>query len=242
MRGPMHRLMTEKRSLGPFLAAAVISCAIPSAVLAADVCQSLWQARNAIFANKGYCFESADAQAVFGKGCFPPFGKLTPAEEADVQRIKDVEAHQNCPASPARAAGSLVDATGASALVLPKYVVQLTLSPAAASKLSSSGETVRVSASYYGTAAPGVPVEGDGEVGLANEVVDLPNGTTAINLGGISIAENDIRKTREGRPLLLINVYSSRKVFADNLLDCGIYQGDAAQAGQVEITCKLIGE
>jgi hypothetical protein len=115
-------------------------------------------------------------------------------------------------------------------------------SAAFASKLLSSGETVRVSASYYGTAMPGVPAGDDGEVGLANETVDLPNGTTAVNLGGISIAENDIRKTREGRPLLLINVYTSRKVFADNLLDCGIYQGDAALAGQVEINCKLIGE
>ncbi len=87
MRVPMRRLMTKKRSLGMVLAASIILCATPSAVFAAEVCQSLWQARNAIFASKGYCFESADAQAVFGKGCFPPFGKLTPAEEADVQRI-----------------------------------------------------------------------------------------------------------------------------------------------------------
>lgn len=239
---PMHRLMTDKSGLGILVAVGIISCAPISEARAADVCQNLWQARNAIFANRGYCFESADAQAAFGKGCFPPFGKLTPAEEADVQRIKDVEAHQNCPAAPAHPAGSLVNATGSAALVLPKYVVQLALSPAAASKLSSSGETVRVSASYYGTAVPGVPAGDDGEVGLANETVDLPSGTTAVNLGGISIAESDIRKTREGRPLLLINVYTSRKVFADNLLNCGIYQGDAALAGQVEINCKLIGE
>ncbi len=146
------------------------------------------------------------------------------------------------PASPEHAAGLLPDASGAGVLVLPKYVVQLTLSPAAASKLSSSGETVRVSASYYGTAVSGVPVEGDGEIGLANEVVDLPNGATAVNLGGISIAESDIRKTKEAGPSLLINVYTSRKVIADNLLDCGIYEGDAARAGQADIACKLIGE
>jgi YARHG domain len=238
---PMRRLMTKKRTLALLAAAGIIACAATSGVLAADVCQSLWQARNAIFANKGYCFEGADAQAVFGKGCFPPYGKLSPAEEADVRRIKDVEADQNCPATPSHTAGSL-DPTGGGVLAVPRYIVQLSLSPAAASKLSASGETVRVSASYYGTAAPGVPTGDDGEIGLANETVDLPNGTTAANLGGISIAQSDVRKTREGRPLLLINVYTSRKVFADNLLDCGIYQGDAAQAGQVEINCKLIGE
>lgn len=209
---------------------------------AADVCEALWRARNAIFANKGYCFESSEGQAAFGKGCFPPFGKLTPMEEADVQRIKDVEAHQRCAAVPTPAAAQTGSQGRSGARIVPKYVVQLTLSPAAANKLSSSGETVRISASYYGTAAPGTASGDDGEVGLANETIDLPNGTRAVNLGGIAIPESDIRKTAEGRPLLLINVYSSRKVFQDNLLDCGIYQGDAAMAGQVEISCKLIGE
>jgi hypothetical protein len=209
---------------------------------AADVCEALWRARNGIFANSGYCFASAEALAVFGKGCFAPYGKLSPADEADVQRIKDIETHQNCPAVPAGVAGPTAPPRQEGGRVVPKYVVQLTLSRAAANKLSASGETVRVAASYYGSAASGVAAGDDGEIGLANETIDLPNGTTAVNMGGISIAERDIRKTAEGKPMLLINVYTSRKVFQDNLLDCGIYQGDAALAGQVEINCKLIGE
>jgi hypothetical protein len=51
-----------------------------------------------------------------------------------------------------------------------------------------------------------------------------------------------LRKISEPRPLLLINVYTSRKVFPDNLFDCGIYQDEAAKAGVVSIKCKLIGE
>lgn len=209
---------------------------------AADICEALWRARNGIYANKGYCFTTPDARAIFGKGCFSPFGSLTPAEEADVQRIKDVEVHQGCPAAPvpSNAISAPVPLDGVR--IVPKYVVQLTLSPRAAEKLSTAGETVRVSASYYGTAAPGVAAGDDGEIALANEVLDLPSGVNAANLGGITIAESDIRKTAEGRPMLLINVYTSRKVFQDNLLNCGIYQGDAALAGQVEINCKLIGE
>ncbi|MBS0249438.1 MAG: YARHG domain-containing protein [Proteobacteria bacterium] len=212
------------------------------AAVAADVCEALWRARNAIFANKGYCFESPEGQAAFGKSCFPPYGKLTPAEEADVQRIKDVEAHQRCAPTPS-GINAAATATGASGFrVVPKYVVQLALSRAAANKLSQSGETVRIAAFYYGTATrPSVENE-SGEIALANEAVDLPSGTTAANLGGISISEAEIGKTSEGQPLLLINVYTSRKVFPDNLFDCGIYQGPAAQAGQVNINCKLIGE
>lgn len=210
---------------------------------AADVCEALWRARNAIFANKGYCFESPEGQAAFGKGCFPPYGKLTPAEEADVQRIKDVEAHRQCPATPTGIVGQAGTVSAATDVrVVPRYVVQLALSRLAENKLAQSGETVRIAASYYGTAIEASAASEDGEVALANEAVDLPRGATATNLGGISIAEADIRKTSEGQPLLLINVYTSRKVFPDNLLDCGIYQGAAALAGQVSITCKLIGE
>jgi hypothetical protein len=220
--------------------ALIVVMAGESGTGAADVCDALWRARNAIFANKGYCFESGEGQAAFGKGCFPPFGKLTPSEEADVQSIKAVEAHQSCPATRPAALGAA--GTDQATWMVPKYVVQLTLSEAARRKLETSGETVRISASYYGNAPSGAAAEGDGEIGLANETIDLPNGTRAANLGGIAIRESDIRKTAEGRPQLLINVYTSRKVFQDNLFDCGIYQGEAAMAGQVYITCKLIGE
>ncbi len=204
----MHRLIATTKSLGAILFVTFLLCAGPASGQAADVCDALWRARNGIFANKGYCFESGDAQAAFGKGCFPPYGKLTADEAADVQRIKDIEARQRCQATPAHASEPVPDGSR----VVSRYVVQLTLSPAASRKLAASGETVRVSASYYGTAAPGVATGGDGEIGLAHETVDLPNGTNAVNLGGISIAERDIGKTTEGRPMLLINVYTSRKV------------------------------
>ncbi|RUP00038.1 YARHG domain-containing protein [Hyphomicrobium sp.] len=238
----MHQMRVKTNSIVTLLAGVLGVFASAPETRAADLCGALWQARNAIFANKGYCFETSEAVALFGKGCFPPYGKLSAAEEADVQRIRDVEAHQGCSPNPVRTGGG--DSTSASdgVRVLPKYVVQVSLSSAAANKLTSSGETVRVSASYYGTAASGVGAGDDGEIGLANETLDLANGTNSVNLGGISIPESELRKTKEGRPMLLINVYTSRKVFQENLLDCGIYQGDAALAGQVDISCKLIGE
>lgn len=62
----------------------------------AQTCEELWQERNAIFARKGYCFKSPRAQAVFGKGCFAPYGELSRAEEAEVKRIKRLEASKKC--------------------------------------------------------------------------------------------------------------------------------------------------
>jgi hypothetical protein len=55
-------------------------------------------------------------------------------------------------------------------VAFPKYIVEIKLSPAAAQKLASSGETIRVWASYYGTAAPDVPGGDDGEIQLASEI------------------------------------------------------------------------
>lgn len=223
-------------------AGALLAFALAGTAGAADVCEALWRARNAIFANKGYCFESPEGQAVFGKSCFPPYGKLTREEEADVQRIRDVEAHQRCAPTPSGITSAATAPASNNVRVVPKYVVQLALSRAAANKLTQSGETVRIAAFYYGSAVGQTAETESGEIALANEAIDLPSGTTAANLGGISIPEAEIGKTSEGQPMLLINVYTSRKVFQDNLFDCGIYQGPAAQAGQVSINCKLIGE
>jgi hypothetical protein len=64
-------------------------------------CQELWRSRNAIYASKGYCFSSPEAQAAFGKGCFPPYGQLSPAERQEASAILQHEKQRGCPPSPA---------------------------------------------------------------------------------------------------------------------------------------------
>lgn len=59
-------------------------------------CEELWFQRNSIFANTGYCFKSAEAQAVFGAACFPPFGKLSREQESDVNQLAALEAVNGC--------------------------------------------------------------------------------------------------------------------------------------------------
>ncbi len=63
---------------------------------AGQTCDQLWYARNAIYAAKGYCFQTAKARRVFGPGCFPPYGKLTPAEQRRVDAIRRQEGLMGC--------------------------------------------------------------------------------------------------------------------------------------------------
>ena len=59
-------------------------------------CYELWYARNAIYAENGYCFKTARARAVFGPGCFAPFGKLSGWEQREVSDIQYWERRYGC--------------------------------------------------------------------------------------------------------------------------------------------------
>ncbi len=59
-------------------------------------CGQLWYERNAIFASKGYCFKSKRGRAVFGAGCFAPYGKLPGNLRRVVKEIKRWERRRNC--------------------------------------------------------------------------------------------------------------------------------------------------
>jgi hypothetical protein len=81
-------------------AACVLSMApivIPATSAMAQSCGELWNQRNAIFARNGYCFRTARARDVFGPGCFPPYGRLSPREQARVNEIQYEEDMRGCP-------------------------------------------------------------------------------------------------------------------------------------------------
>ena len=82
---------------------ALAACALVSADVAAAQayskmsCSQLWHRRNAIYARNGYCFQSARAIAAFGRGCFPPYGRLGRADAREVALIQQREARLGCP-------------------------------------------------------------------------------------------------------------------------------------------------
>jgi hypothetical protein len=59
-------------------------------------CDDLWRARNEIYARNGYCFKTPRAISIFGKGCVPPYGRLTGEDKARAKEIQRQERQQGC--------------------------------------------------------------------------------------------------------------------------------------------------
>ena len=59
-------------------------------------CGQLWYARNLIYANRGYCFQTQRAIRAFGPRCYPPYGRLTQAEQRRVADIQRWERRRGC--------------------------------------------------------------------------------------------------------------------------------------------------
>lgn len=59
-------------------------------------CGELWYKRNEIYARNGYCFDTERGRAVFGDGCFPPFGRLTGWERQRVRELQMWERRKGC--------------------------------------------------------------------------------------------------------------------------------------------------
>lgn len=123
---------------------------------------------------------------------------------------------------------------------IPAARIAVTLSAKAQAKLAKSGEQVHILGSYYGVAIEGRGNE-EGQVDLGTQEADIL-GPGAVTFGARSIPAAALADVRDRTPRLLVNVYTSRKVFEDNLLDCGIYEGPADASSIIEIACKLIGE
>jgi hypothetical protein len=87
-----------------FIMGVGVSTLLPSTVSAGCGCQDyrcmscyqLWYERNAIFARKGYCFETRRAIRAFGPRCYPPYGRLNRWERETVNEIKYWERVKGC--------------------------------------------------------------------------------------------------------------------------------------------------
>ncbi len=78
------------------VASTMLFVAPPVAKAQGMSCDQLWYERNAIYARNGYCFQTARARAVFGAGCFPPFGRLNGWEAQRVQQLQTWERRNGC--------------------------------------------------------------------------------------------------------------------------------------------------
>ena len=87
-------------SLIGVIAAGSIGVGVPTPASAQDpafmACDDLWYARNSIYARNGYCFNTDRARSVFGRGCFPPFGRLSGWESSRVNQLQMWERRKGC--------------------------------------------------------------------------------------------------------------------------------------------------
>ncbi|MGA3302994.1 MAG: YARHG domain-containing protein [Methylovirgula sp.] len=84
--------------LGAISAVTIVTAApVPSVRAQAGMsCDQLWYARNQIYAREGFCFKTDRARAVFGPGCFPPFGALSGNEQVGVNALQYWERVRGC--------------------------------------------------------------------------------------------------------------------------------------------------
>lgn len=126
------------------------------------------------------------------------------------------------------------------ALDVPAYEVDIALTDAAAAKLKQSGEAITISVDYYGEPAPGVDSE-DGPFYVADQTAELA-GAGKAQFEKMRIGDEMLAKIA-GPVQVSVNVYTARKVFEDNLIDCGYWGEEVAKLpATVKISCKLIGE
>lgn len=94
------KMQTTGTLRGTLIVAALVSFASASQAVAQSYrsmnCDELWYARNAIYADNGYCFETRRARRAFGRSCFPPYGELSGPDRREVAAIQRWERRKGC--------------------------------------------------------------------------------------------------------------------------------------------------
>ena len=129
---------------------------------------------------------------------------------------------------------------------LSGFTVDLVLSPRAAAELRRRNEGITVSTMYSGTPKRAYERHADdhsGELNMGEHEV-----TVAGQAGPVTVPETALNRRRlawiDGPPQVLVNVFTARRSSQNNLLDCGIVQGNLPDiAGRSHrVLCRLIGE
>jgi hypothetical protein len=198
-------------------------------------CDALWQQRNAIYKAAGYCFKTPRALAFFGNaGCKFDDIRDVPLSDRDQQaiaQISQLEGRISC------------DAVPANGEIFGPIELRIELSAAASKKLVENGESIRVAAYYYGNPTRSDAGDDPRDVDFGEDQIDVQPGAPAV-IPPHAFDRKLLNKVFDRIPAVNINVFSSRKVFSDNILDCDIVQGSVVELAKraQTVTCKLIGE
>lgn len=126
------------------------------------------------------------------------------------------------------------------------FTVVVTLSPRAADRLARLGESIELSAYWYGEATKAAKKRADevGQIHLGDEkhVISGAGGTATFD--GASFDAKKLSWVVGGKAMMNLNVYTARRKHPDNLLSCDLFDDDMALAVEkpVAIHCRLIEE
>ena len=138
-----------------------------------------------------------------------------------------------------------VDDYSDKAVAVPEFAIAIKLSPQAEQRLRDLHETIKVLAMFDGDPLPGqghynAPMR-DVYLGSDEKFVDANNIAAFTNT---KISQRNWNQLADKDYYLTINVFSARKTFRNNLLDCGVPEKRISTfAGRtIEVHCLLIGE
>jgi hypothetical protein len=136
-------------------------------------------------------------------------------------------------------------ATNDAKISVPSFEINVALTDDAAKKLQDAGESIKgiVSFDGYGIPKPGENVGAGHGVDLGDYFFER-TGAGVILVTNALISAEAFRRLSDTNYYYTINVFSGRRVFADNILDSGYAEGHISDVAKVPIyiKCSLLGK
>lgn len=124
------------------------------------------------------------------------------------------------------------------------YDIALSFTPAAIEKIKARGSQMEISALYYGNARPStvqLADPKDGTIHLNTDTLQVEAKDQTIHMTGAGAQTENLQHITGQKPLVLINIYSTKGGKKDGLIGCDVFQDyvESAQAKPVAIHCDL---
>ena len=138
----------------------------------------------------------------------------------------------------------MVGCIGEEKVAVPKFVIEVALTEEASEKLKQSGESIKGTIFFdgNGTPLPGVKTAPFRDVFLGKYDFELGKEEN-ITIENASISKEAFSRLKDKNYYYLVNIYSGRRVFKNNILNCGYADGrfqNLKSGKEIKIVCGLL--
>ncbi len=209
---------------------------------AQTTCENLWIRRNSIYKDAGYCFKTSRAISMFGNaGCKYDDNRDLPLSARDREAIIDIarlEIAGRC--------GGAASVASANTVAYEEIVFRLEFSPAAFKKLSDNNEMIHLAATYYGNSKKSDSDSWPSDITLSRVEIDVAASAASVlaTLPAGTFDRRMVDRIYDREPQVNVQIYSSRRVFINNIVNCDMQQYSVADLARTihPVKCTLIGE